>query len=150
MVTHTQGSLNLLLISCVLSASISLPALAAGDGEIVIERAVRGHMYGRTAGSDPSPTTTNANPSAQILRASSTELNDNDIAGIASGTGITRTVLPGGNLPGFDNNGAGIGLGAGSAASHSGGGNSISNTINGALSSGLAPLSSVGSMVGGR
>lgn len=149
MVTHTQGSLNLLLISCVLSTSLSLPALAAGDGEIVIERAVRGHMYGRTSGSDPSPTTANTNPSALILRASSTELNDNDIAGIASGTGITRTVLPGGNLPGFDNNGAGLGLGAGSAASHSGG-SSISNTINGALSSGLAPLNNVSSMVGGH
>ncbi|WP_411388234.1 hypothetical protein [Pseudomonas sp. MPB23] len=115
----------------------------------MIERAVRGHMYGRTSGSDPSPVTASTNPSALILRASSTELNDNDIAGIASGTGITRTVLPGGNLPGFDNNGAGIGLGAGSAASHSGG-SSLSSTINGALSSGLAPLNSVGSMVGGR
>ena len=149
MVTHTQGSLNLLLISCVLSTSLSLPALAAGDGEIVIERAVRGHMYGRTSGSDPSPTTANTNPSALILRASNTELNDNDIARIASGTAITRTVLPGGNLPGFDNNGAGLGLGAGSAASHSGG-SSISNTINGALSSGLAPLNNVSSMVGGH
>ena len=148
MVTHTQGSLSLLLISCVLSTSVSLPVLAAGDGVIVIDRAVRGHMYGRTAGSDPNPTTANANPNAQIYRATN-ELNDSDIAGISSGASITRTVLPGGNLPGLGNNGGGIGLGAGGAASH-GGGSSISGTVNSAVSSGLAPLNNIGSMVGGR
>ncbi|MGA9704173.1 hypothetical protein [Pseudomonas sp.] len=148
MITHTQGSLSLLLISCVLSTSVSLPALAEGNGVIVIERAVRGHMWGRTAGSDPSPTTANANPSAQIFRATN-ELNDNDIAGIASGSSINRMVLPGGNLQGFDNNGSGIGLGAGGAAGHTGG-NSLSGTINGAVSRGLAPLSTINSMVGGR
>ena len=147
MVTHTQGSLSLLLISCVLSTSVSLPVLAEGNGVIVIDRAVRGHMYGSTAGSDPNPSTANANPVAQIYRATS-ELNDNDIAGISSGTSITRTVLPGGNLPGFVNNGSGIGLGAGSAASHSGGG--VSGTVNSAVSSGLAPLNNIGTMVGGR
>ncbi|KJZ55818.1 hypothetical protein [Pseudomonas marginalis] len=150
MITLTQGSLSLLLISCVLSTSVSLPVLAEGNGVIVIERAVRGHMWGRTAGSDPSPTTANANPSAQIYRAlNNTELTDGDIAGIASGSGITRTVMPGGNLPGFDNNGAGIGLGAGAAASH-GGGSSIAGTVNGAVSRGLQPLNTIGSMVGGR
>jgi hypothetical protein len=124
--------------------------LAAGDGVIVIERAVRGHAYGRTAGSDPYPTTANANPSAHIYRAlNNTELNDNDIAGISSGNAITRVVMPGGHLPGFDNNGSGIGLGAGGAASHTGG-SSISGTVNGAISNGLAPLNNIGSMVGGR
>ncbi|TFY91384.1 hypothetical protein DYL59_05375 [Pseudomonas kairouanensis] len=149
MVTHTQGSLSLLLISCVLSTSVSLPVLAAGDGVIVIDRAVRGHMWGRTAGTDPNPTTANANPAGQIYRATSIELNDHDIAGISSGASITRTILPGGNLPGLGNNGGGIGLGAGSAAGHSGG-SSLSGTINGAVSSGLAPLNNIGSMVGGR
>ena len=149
MVTHTQGSLSLLLISCVLSTSVSLPVLAAGDGVIVIDRAVRGHMYGRTAGSDPNPTTVSANPSVQINRVMNSELSDNDIAGISSGAGIIRTVMPGGSLPGFDNNGGGIGLGTGAAAGH-GGGNSLSGTINGAVSSGLEPLKSIGSMVGGR
>ena len=148
MVTHTQGSLSLLLISCVLSTSVSLPVLAEGNGVIVIDRAVRGHMYGRTAGSDPNPSTANANPVAQIYRATS-ELNDNDIAGISSGVSITRTILPAGSLPGFDNSGGGIGLGAGGAASHSGG-SSISSTVNSAVSSGLAPLNTIGSMVGGR
>lgn len=150
MVTHTQGPLGLLLISCVLSTSVSLPVLAEGNGVIVIERAVRGHMYGRTAGSDPSPTTANANPSAQIYQAfNNTELNDSDIAEIASGSSITRTVMPGGNLPGLDNNGSGIGLGAGAAASHVGG-SSISGTVNDAVSRSLQPLNTIGSMVGGR
>ncbi|WP_455827288.1 hypothetical protein [Pseudomonas graminis] len=148
MVTHTQGSLSLLLISCVLSTSVSLPVLAAGDGVIVIERAVRGHMWGRTAGSDPSPTTANANPSAQVQRAANVELDDLDIAGVSSGTSLNRSVLPGGNLPGFDNNGGGIGLGAGGAAGRSG--SSISGTVNNAVSRGLAPLNDIGSMVGGR
>ncbi|MBF6029499.1 hypothetical protein ICY20_17260 [Pseudomonas sp. P115] len=149
MVTHTQGSLSLLLISCVLSTSVSLPVLAAGDGVIVLDRAVRGHMYGRTAGSDPSPTTVNANPSAQIYHALNTELSDNDIAGISSGVSITRSVLPSGNFIGLDNNGGGIGLGTGGAASHNGS-SSLSGTISGAVSSGLEPLKSIGSMVGGR
>lgn len=149
MVTHTQGSLSLLLISCVLSTSVSLPVLAEGNGVIVIDRAVRGHMWGRTAGSDPSPTTANANPSAQIFRATTHELNDTDISGIASGSSLNRTILPGGNLPGLDNNGGGIGLGAGGAAGHSGGG-SLSGTVNNAISRGLAPLNSIGSMAGGR
>lgn len=149
MVTHAQGSLSLLLISCVLSTSVSLPVLAAGDGVIVITRDVRGHMYGRTAGSDPDPTTANANPSTQVYRATSMELNDNDISGISSGAGINRTILPGGSLVGLSNNGAGAGLGAGSAAGHSGGGG-ISGTVNNAISRGLAPLNNIGSMAGGR
>lgn len=148
MITHTQGSLSLLLISCVLSTSVSLPALAEGNGVIVIERAVRGHMWGRTAGSDPSPTTANANPSAQVQRAANVELDDLDIAGVSSGASLNRSVLPGGNLPGFDNNGGGIGLGAGGAAGRSG--SSISGTVNNAVSRGLAPLNDIGSMVGGR
>lgn len=149
MVTHTQGSLSLLLISCVLSTSVSLPVLAAGDGVIVVTRDVRGHMYGRTAGSDPNPTTANANPSSQIVHASNSELSDNDIAGISSGVSISRAILPGGNLVGLSNNGAGAGLGAGSAASHSGGAG-ISGTVNNAISRGLEPLNNLGSMVGGR
>ena len=150
MAIHTSGSLSLLLISCVLSTSVSLPVLAAGDGTIVIDRAVRGHMWGRTAGSDPNPTTAQTNPAVQIQRAASFELNDHDIAAVSSGAAITRNILPGGQLPGFDNNGAGIGLGTGAAAGHGGGGSSIAGTVNSAVSSGLAPLNNIGSLVGGR
>lgn len=148
--THNPGSLSLLLISCVLSASVSIPVLAAGDGVIIIQRTVQGHMAGRSPGVDPNPVTANANPSAQVFRATSSELSDNDIAGISSGASITRTVMPGGDITGLNTlNGNGAGLGASSAAGH-GGGNSLSGTINGAISRGLEPLNNIGSMVGGR
>jgi hypothetical protein len=149
MTTHTPGSLSLLLISCVLSTSVSLPVFAAGDGVIVIQRTVQGHMAGRSPGVDPYPTTVNANSSPQIMRATS-ELSDNDIAGISSGSSITRAILPGGNLPGLSNNGGGVGLGAGSAAGHSGGGTSLAGQINGSISRGMTPLNNIGSMMGGQ
>jgi hypothetical protein len=149
-VTHTQGSLSLLLISCALSASVSLPVLAAGDGVIVIQRTVQGHMAGRTSGSDPYPTTINANPSAQVPRIGSSELSDSDIAGISSGASITRNILPTGDFTGLSNNTGGMSLGAGSAAGHGGGSSNVAGTINSAVSSGLAPLNNLGSMVGGR
>ena len=106
-------------------------------------------MYGRTAGSDPNPTTANANPSNQVVHATNSELSDNDIAGISSGASINRTILPGGTLVGLSNNGAGAGLGAGSSASHAGGAG-IAGTVNNAISRGLAPLDNLGSMAGGR
>ncbi|MPQ86178.1 hypothetical protein F0170_20595 [Pseudomonas sp. MAFF 730085] len=148
--THNPSLPSLLLISAVLSASVSLRVLA-GDGVIVIERQVQPYAMGRSRGIDPYPTAVSANPSAQIMRAANGELSDNDIAGISSGASITRSILPGGNLPGLGNTGSGAGLGAGSAAGHgSGSGSGISGTINGALSSGLAPLNNLGGMAGGR
>jgi len=64
MATLTQGSMNVLLISCVLSIGISVPSFAE-DGVIVTGRNVQAHMYGRAAfGKDPYPTTANANPNA--------------------------------------------------------------------------------------
>ncbi|MPR03542.1 hypothetical protein F0169_16560 [Pseudomonas sp. MAFF 212408] len=147
---HNPSLPSLLLISAVLSASVSLPVLA-GDGVIVIERQVQPYAMGRSRGIDPYPTAVSANPSAQIMRAANGELSDNDIAGISSGASITRSILPGGNLPGLGNTGSGAALGAGSAAGHgSGSGSGISGTINGALSSGLAPLNNLGGMAGGR
>ena len=145
--THTSGSLSLLLISCVLSAGASLPVLAAGDGVIVIERQVQPYVIGRSRGVDPYPNTVNANPSAQVLRASTNELSDNDIGRISSGSSITRSIMPNGDITGLNTIGNGPGLGASSAAGHSGGG--ISGTVNGAISSGLAPLNNIGGMVGG-
>ncbi|NVZ23311.1 hypothetical protein [Pseudomonas costantinii] len=146
--THNPGSLSLLLISCVLSASVSLPVLAAGD--IVIQRTVQGHMAGRSPGVDPNPTTVNANPSALVVRTTS-ELSDNDIAGISSGASLNRLIMPGGNVTGLNTlNGNSIVQGAGSMAGGSGAGNGISGTINGAVSRGLEPLNNISSMLGGH
>ncbi|MGB3127872.1 MAG: hypothetical protein WBB95_28995 [Pseudomonas sp.] len=148
--THNPGSLSLLLISCALIASVSLPVLAAGDGVIVIERQVQPYAIGRSRGVDPYPNTVNANPSAQILRASSNELSDNDIAGISTGASITRSIMPNGDITGLNTVGNGNGLGAGAAAGLGGGGaGGISGTVNGAVSRGLAPLNNLGGMIGG-
>ncbi|MGX5794476.1 hypothetical protein ACWHY4_11865 [Pseudomonas sp. E2-15] len=146
--THNPGSLSLLLISCALSASVSFPVLAAGDGVIVVERQVQPYSIGRARGVDPYPTTVNANPSAQVLRATSNELSDHDIAGISSGSSITRSIMPNGDITGLNNIGSANNLGAASAAGH-GGGSAIAGTVNGAISSGLAPLNNISGMVGG-
>ncbi|XVJ46631.1 hypothetical protein ACDZ94_19175 [Pseudomonas sp. UBT] len=146
--THNPSSLSLLLISCVLSASASLPALADGDGVIVIQRQVRPYAIGRSRGKDPYPNTVNANPSAQVLHAASNELSDNDIAGISTGSSLTRSIMPNGDITGLNTFGSSTGLGAGSAAGHTSGGG-ISGTVNGAISSGLAPLNNISGMVGG-
>ena len=77
--------MNVLLISCVLSAGVSVPSYA-GDGVIVTGRDVQGHMYGRASfGPDPYPQTANANPSHEILN-STGELSDMAIGGISSGS----------------------------------------------------------------
>nr|WP_218168398.1 hypothetical protein [Pseudomonas veronii] len=134
--------MSLLLISCVLSTGVSLPVLAAGDGVIVVQRQVQPYAIGRTRGTDPYPTTVNTNPSATV----NSELSDNDIAGVSSGASITRSIMPNGDLAGLTNTNS-IGLGAGSAAGH--GGSGIADTVNGAVSRGLAPVSNIGGMIGG-
>lgn len=119
--TLTQGSMNVLLASCVLSACISLPTLA-GDGVIVTGRDVQGHIYGRPSfGKDPYPTTANANPSREILN-STGELSDMDIRGVSSGSSISRAILPNGNIPGLNNTQGSVStLGSGTAVGHGAG-----------------------------
>ena len=150
MATLNQGSLSLLLISCVLSASVSVPALAE-NGVIVTGRNVQGHMAGRSSfGPDPYPTTANANPGAQILRSTTNgELSDNDFAGVSSGSSITRAILPNGDLPGLSNTlgSNSAGLGAGAAAGHASG-NTLGGQISGSIERGLAPLNNIGAMMG--
>lgn len=146
--TYNYGSLSLLLIGCALSASVSVPALAAGDGVIVIERQVQPYSIGRARGIDPYPTTVNANPSAQIQNAANSELSDNDIAGISSGSSITRSIMPNGDMTGLNTISSGNSLNAGGAAGLGGGGG-ISGTVNGAVSRGLEPLNNLGGMIGG-
>jgi len=148
-ITLTQGSMNVLLASCVLSASISFPTLA-GDGVIVTGRDVQGHMYGRPAfGKDPYPTTANANPSREIL-SSTGELSDMDIRGISSGSSITRTVLPNGTIPGLNNTQGSVStLGSGTAVGH-GAGAAMGGQISDSIQRGMAPLNGIGSMMGGK
>ena len=147
--THNKGSLSLLLISCALSASVSVPVLAAGDGVIVVERQVQPYAIGRSRGQDPYPDTVNANPSAQVNRAMNHELSDNDIAGISSGSSITRSIMPNGDITGLNSLGGANNLGAAGAAGHGSSGSGIAGTVNGAISSGLAPLNNISGMVGG-
>lgn len=146
--THNFGSLSLLLIGCALSAGVSLPVLASGEGEMVITRQVQPYAIGRERGVDPYPTTANANPSGQV-RAVTDELSDHDIAGISSGSSVTRSVMPNGDLNGLNAIGAGNSLGVAGAAGQGGGSGGIAGTVNGAVSRGLAPLSNLGGMIGG-
>ncbi|MEX5595623.1 hypothetical protein [Pseudomonas orientalis] len=149
--TFTQASINALLISCVLSAGVSLPSLA-GDGVIVTGRAVQGHMYGRTSLPDPYPNTANANPSKEVISAMSGELSDRDIGGISSGSSLARSVQPNGNLSGLGATHTGMStLGSGAAAGHgAGAGNAMGGQISDSIQRGMAPLSNLGSMMGGK
>ena len=146
--THNFGSLSLLLIGYALSAGVSLPVLASGEGEMVITRQVQPYAIGRARGVDPYPTTANANPSGQV-RAVTNELSDHDIAGISSGSSVTRSVMPNGDLNGLNAIGAGNSLGVAGAAGQAGGSGGIAGTVNGAVSRGLAPLNNLGGMIGG-
>ncbi|NJJ57153.1 hypothetical protein [Pseudomonas sp. B14(2022)] len=149
MATLTQGSMNVLLISCVLSAGISTPSFA-DDGVIVTGRNVQAHMYGRAAfGKDPYPSTANANPSREIIGATG-ELSDRDIGGVSSGSSIVRAVQTNGTLTGLHATQSSMStLGAGSAAGH-GAGSSMGGQISDSVQRGMAPLNNIGSMLGGK
>ena len=149
MATLTQGSMNVLLISCVLSVGISVPSFAE-DGVIVTGRNVQAHMYGRAAfGKDPYPTTANANPSRDIIGATG-ELSDMDIGGISSGSSIVRAVQTNGTLTGLHATQNSMStLGAGSATGH-GAGSSMGGQISDSIQRGMAPLNNIGSMLGGK
>nr|WP_232910432.1 hypothetical protein [Pseudomonas paralactis] len=135
-----------MLISCVLSAGIS----HAGDGVIVTGRTVQGHMYGRTSLPDPYPATANANPSKEIISATSGELSDLDIGGIRSGSGLARSIQPSSNLSGLNATQNSLSTqGAGAAAGH-GSGSSMAGQINGSIQRGMAPLNNLGNMLGGK
>ncbi|MCS4312634.1 hypothetical protein M2397_002937 [Pseudomonas sp. BIGb0381] len=149
MITLTQGPMNVLLISCVLSVGISVPSFA-GDGVIVTGRNVQAHMYGRAAfGKDPYPSTANANPSREIIGATG-ELSDMDIGSVSSGSSIVRAVQTNGTLTGLHATQSSMStLGAGSAAGH-GAGSSMGGQISDSIQRGMAPLNNIGSMLGGK
>ena len=147
--THNPSSLSLLLISCVLSASASLPAFADGDGVIVVQRQVQPYAIGRSRGKDPYPTTANANPSRDIIGATG-ELSDMDIGGISSGSSIVGAIPTNNTLTGLHATQNSMStLGAGSAAGH-GAGSSMGGQISDSIQRGMAPLNNIGSMMGGK
>ena len=147
--TLTHASLNVLLVSCALSAGISI-ASYAGDGVIVTGRNVQAHMYGRASfGPDPYPTTANANPSRDIINATG-ELSDMDIGGISSGSSIVGAIPTNNTLTGLHATQNSMStLGAGSAAGH-GAGSSMGGQISDSIQRGMAPLNNIGSMMGGK
>jgi hypothetical protein len=144
-----KGLTCLLLIGSAASALISVSARAEGNGVIVLNRDVQPIAIGRNGGKDPYPTTVNANPSARINQTlSSTELTDGDFASVASGSSIRGNMTtPGSNLPGMNTLTNQNGLPGMRTGSGGGSGASISNTVNRAMSTGLAPLTR---MAGGQ
>lgn len=133
-----KGIFRLLLIGCALGSSISLPVQAA-DGIIVIQREVQTRNATRPPlVPDPNPLTVNANPSRQVISATS-ELTDGDIAGISSGASIAGTITQAtGTLNGNINGQSQLpGLSAGHSA---GSGNGVANRINGTIQQGLGSL----------
>ncbi|MBX9407193.1 hypothetical protein K5E40_16075 [Pseudomonas baetica] len=144
-----KGLTCLLLIGSAASTILSFNVQAEGNGVIVLNRDVQPIPIGRNGGKDPYPTTVNANPSARINQTlSNTELSDGDFASVASGSSIRGNITtPNSNLPGMNTltNPSGM---PGMSAGHGGGaGGSISNTVNRAMSTGLAPLTR---MAGGQ
>jgi len=144
-----KGLTCLLLIGSAASALISVSAQAEGNGVIVLNRDVQPIAIGRNGGKDPYPTTVNANPSARINQTlSSTELTDGDFASVASGSSIRGNMTtPSSNLPGMNTLTNQNGLPGMRTGSGGGSGASISNTVNRAMSTGLAPLTR---MAGGQ
>ncbi|MCL9800139.1 hypothetical protein [Pseudomonas sp. AKS31] len=144
-----KGLTSLLLIGSAASTLISFNVQAEGNGVIVLNRDVQPIPIGRNGGKDPYPTTVNANPSARINQTlSNTELSDGDFASVASGSSIRGNMTtPNSNLPGMNTLTNPNGM-PGMSAGHGGGsGTSISNTVNRAMSTGLAPLTR---MAGGQ
>ncbi|KAF0866678.1 hypothetical protein [Pseudomonas sp. LD120] len=148
-----MGTLNkrltrLLLIGCAVSAAYSLPAVAAGNGEIIIQRNVQAQPLGRAPlQKDPNPVSVNTNSSSLVNQMAGSEMLDSDFAGIKTGSLIRGTLMQGNNgIPGMNvlNSSHSNGL-PGMAVGHGGGsGASISNSINRSISSGLAPLNNIG------
>ncbi len=133
-----KGVHRLLLIACIVGSGLTQPAQAE-NGIITITRDVQTrNAVIPPMIPDPTPTTVNANPSAQILRQTH-ELSDGDFASISSGAGISALINQqtnnlGGNLTNqtqLPNLAGGRG---------SGSGNGISNMVNSSVQRGLAPL----------
>ncbi|MCV9917308.1 MULTISPECIES: hypothetical protein [Pseudomonas] len=137
-----KGIYRLLLLSCALAPSLSLP-VQAENGVIVITRDVQPRNAMRPPLiPDPSPVTVNTNPSAHILKQTN-ELSDGDFAGISSGSGISTMITQQtNNLGGQINNQNQLPNLAGGRAS--GSGNGISNMVNSNVQRGMGALKILG------
>jgi hypothetical protein len=139
-----KGFTWLLVIASAAGALLSFNVHAEGNGVIVLDRTIHSTSIGRSSGTDPSPNTVNANPSARVTG----ELSDADIAGVTTGTALRHSNGQSlGGMQGFNvvtnpNGMPGMSVGQGG-----GSGRAISATINRAMSSGLGSL---GRMTGGR
>jgi hypothetical protein len=134
-----------MLIGCTLGASLlAAQVQAEGNGVIVLTRDVKTRPAIRSDRPDPDPTTVNTNSSARVM-SQTNELSDGDFAGIASGAGVTRMMVPNAagarvvnsvpsTLPGMGS------LGAASGGGGAGAGAGISNRVGSAVGAGLAPL----------
>ncbi|KAB5625089.1 hypothetical protein ACCE15_14455 [Pseudomonas parafulva] len=133
----------LLVLACLAATSIAPPALAGGNGVIVLNRDVQPRQADRRTGTpDPYPTTANTNESARIQAQTNNELTDGDFASVASGSTVSRIFQPdnSGNLRGMGTAQSQLpGMPGGSGAGASGA-NSISNTVNQNVQRGMAPL----------
>lgn len=133
----------MLVVLALAGTGVALPSLA-DDGVIVLTREVQPRIATRPALiPDPNPSTVNANVSPIVHRAlDSYELSDKDFAGVASGSGIQRLILPDGHLPGLgvSNADAAQGLPGMNGGSTGGAGSGIANQVNRSLQQGLAPL----------
>lgn len=132
----------LLALAGLLAIPCTLPAFAAGNGVVVLTRDVQPRQADRRTGTpDPYPTTVNTNPSARV-QAQTNELSDGDFAQVASGTRVSRELLPdnGNNLRGLGGHSSPLpGMASGSSAGASATG-SLAGTVNQNVQRGLAPL----------
>lgn len=146
------------LITVAIAALLSAHTAYAADGIIVLNREVQPRVATHpTDMPDPNPTVVNTNISREVnnmLNGSasgtrvSNELSDNDFAGITSGSSIKSVIMPGGNLTGlstFSSTASTTQSTGGNDVGHAGGaGAGLSNTINGTIQRGLAPLNMLG------
>lgn len=140
---HNNKLLSLFMLGCALSATISLPVLAAGNGTMVIQREVQARPAIRPTGTpDPRPNIVKVDQSARIM-SQTNELSDGDFASVASGSSVSRVLVPdaSGNIRGMGAVPTSLpGLRGGSGPGAGATGNSISNSVNQNVQRGLAPL----------
>lgn len=144
---HNNNLLRLMVIGCALSASfIAAQAQAEGNGVVVLTRDIKTRPAIRVDRPDPDPTTVNTNASSRIVAQTNNELSDGDFANVASGSTVTRILVPdaasGGGIRGINAVPSSLpGLGNASGSGSGGGaGSGISNTVNQGIQRGLAPL----------